>query len=374
MGAESHSIGPGSAECADRPHCAPQRLVLSPGEFLAAVVVACTALACCVAWSASRPAQRCENYRIPAGMADDYWLLSRLARADGRAIAVLGDSVMWGYYVPADRTLPAALGRHLAPARFVNISADGLHPAAMNGFVRCFGRGLAGRRVLVHMNPLWMSSPRHDLSSRELPPVNHPRLLPQFIGAPAGYRQGVAHRLAVVVERAWPAALWSAHLRAAHFEGVDAPTWSLRHPYACPASAVMAGVADERWRTAKGDGRPSSARGAEFHAEWVGPGRSYQWRAFEEMLDALRGRSAGVFVLVGPLNEHMMEPANLAQYRQVLADIAARLQRGNVAHHVARALPPQQYADVSHPLAEGYDVLAGELAGNEMFRRFAFGE
>jgi len=356
----------------DRPP-QPFTLVLPPRQWLAVAVLAAAVLAGVRQWMGQRLRPSDGDYRLPARMSEDYWFVSRLPDVDASAVLLLGDSVMWGHYVPADRTLTALLNRRMAPARFINMSVNGLHPAAMRGLVRHYGQRLARRSIVLHMNPLWLSSPRHDLSSDLPVPVNHPRLLPQFAGAPACCRDNLTTRLAIVVERTLPTALWAGHLRAAYFDGMDIPAWSIEHPYACPAGRLVAAGGADDWRSAAGDGRTWMQRAAEFRARWVRPDRSYQWSAFEQTLDMLRRRGCRVFVLVGPLNEHMMSEDDARGCRAMVKDISSRLARDGVAHIVLPLLASEQYADASHPLAAGYDVLAAHLAGDEAFCAFVRG-
>jgi hypothetical protein len=75
-----------------------------------------------------------------------------------------------------------------------------------------------------------------------------------------------------------------------------------------------------------------------------------------------------VFVLVGPFNEHLLNPASLQRYREVQATIAAWLKAKQVPHALPPALPSAEYGDASHPLAGGYARLAGQLLETAGFR------
>ena len=53
------------------------------------------------------------------------------------------------------------------------------------------------------------------------------------------------------------------------------------------------------------------------------------------------------------------------------AQAQAWLREHGIPHYVPRALPSEVYADASHPLAEGYGMLAGKLLKNDAFILFA---
>jgi len=75
-----------------------------------------------------------------------------------------------------------------------------------------------------------------------------------------------------------------------------------------------------------------------------------------------------VFVLVGPFNEHMLTEESLENYLPVKETIAAWLKENQVPHLMPDALPSEQYADASHPLATGYEALARQLLEDPALR------
>ena len=109
---------------------------------------------------------------------------------------MLGDSVVWGYYVSADQTLSHYLSELSGGRRFANLGVDQVHPVAMAGLVEHYGRAMAGKRVLLHYNPLWMSSDERDLeTAKEV--GNHSRLIPQFFPGIPSYHEPLEGRLGV---------------------------------------------------------------------------------------------------------------------------------------------------------------------------------
>ena len=77
-----------------------------------------------------------------------------------------------------------------------------------------------------------------------------------------------------------------------------------------------------------------------------------------------------LLVVLGPFNEHMMAEENLPAYRQLRSGIAAWLSQHQIPHLVPEPLPSALYADASHPLTEGYQLLAQRLGSDAAFRKW----
>ncbi len=85
-------------------------------------------------------------------------------------------------------------------------------------------------------------------------------------------------------------------------------------------------------------------------------------------MELLRQRGNKVFVLVGPFNEHMLNDADAATYSKIKTQVAAWFQQNSVPYFVPDALPAAQYVDASHPIGEGYALLAKQLLGQPEFQ------
>jgi DNA-binding transcriptional regulator of glucitol operon len=94
---------------------------------------------------------------------------------------------------------------------------------------------------------------------------------------------------------------------------------------------------------------------------WIDLDTSLQWQAFRRTVETLQRRGNRVFVLVGPFNEHMLEPESLKRYQKIKSEIANWLEEANVTYYAPPALASELYGDASHPLAAGYDELARQL-------------
>jgi hypothetical protein len=97
---------------------------------------------------------------------------------------------------------------------------------------------------------------------------------------------------------------------------------------------------------------------------------SLQWRAFQRLLIRLRARGNDVLVVLGPFNEHLLAEDNRPAYRKLRDGIATWLQQNQVPAVVPEILPSGLYADASHPLTEGYELLAKRVYADERFRRW----
>lgn len=112
----------------------------------------------------------------------------------------------------------------------------------------------------------------------------------------------------------------------------------------------------------------TAARQGTTRFDWVPLESSLQWRAFQEVIDALRKRHNDVFVLFGPLNEHMIAEDNRLAFHSLRQGIMDWLKANQVSAIAPETLPSDLYADASHPLTEGYRQLAQELLKDDKFR------
>jgi hypothetical protein len=94
---------------------------------------------------------------------------------------------------------------------------------------------------------------------------------------------------------------------------------------------------------------------------WVELDASLQWRAFQRLVSVLEERGNRVFVLVGPLNEHMLTPDSRAAYQGTLHEVEAWLKDRKLPYYIPPVLPSELYGDLSHPLGQGYARLARDL-------------
>jgi hypothetical protein len=147
---------------------------------------------------------------------------------------------------------------------------------------------------------------------------------------------------------------------------MDLSSWSVEHPYTCPAKTVT-GQLPEPKETIEPVKPWNAGDETRYDFPWVGLETSLQWRFFRDSIEVLRERGNTVFVVVGPFNEHMMTEESLALYEQIKSGIEEWLRINNVPYYIPPTLPSEYYADASHPLGEGYKLMAEWIYGNKSF-------
>ena len=345
-------------------------LRLSGREWIVAAIV-CSAILFFghVLWGRLEKFAPGADYRLPYKLGNDYWLYGRYCRwsCSNYETLVVGDSVIWGHYVSGDNTLSHYLNQNAGKEHFANLGVDGFHPAALGGLLRYYGRDISGKNVVIQFNPLWMTSAKHDLQTEKEYHFNHPKLVPQFSPKIPCYKDSFSKRFSAAVERYVPLFGWSSHLRIVYFENIDLPNWTLEHPYENPLSVVSLELPVPNddlqehisW-TEKGIPKEDF--------QWVEPSQSLQWRFFRKTIELLRERNNAVFVVVGPFNEHMLKPDSYKIYQKMKIDIETWLRQNNFAYCIASVLPNELYRDASHPLGQGYAILAEQLFENRSFK------
>ena len=361
---------------------------LTLGQWAAVGVIVLLALALTPrTWKAIERFETGPDYRIPYALSQDYWLYERWLDRNPEAgkILVVGDSVVWGEYVRPEGTLPHFLNREAGQTnRFVNLGMNGLFPLALEGLETYYGRGLRHKRVLLHCNLLWLSSPKADLQAAKEEKINHARLIPQFAPRIPCYRADANERLAAVIERNLGLVSWVNHLQQAYFEsksilnwtlqddGADPPRYpnSYRNPLARIGFEVPVAPGDDPMRG------PSSSRhvpwfknsGGPSQFEWVGLETSLQWQAFKRLVGSLRDRGNEVFIILGPFNEHLVAEESRPAYRRLRDGAAAWFAENKLNYWAPDPLPRELYADASHPLTAGYEQLAKQAFAHAGFQ------
>jgi glycosyltransferase involved in cell wall biosynthesis len=113
---------------------------------------------------------------------------------------------------------------------------------------------------------------------------------------------------------------------------------------------------------------PNGSDPTEF--EWVTPEGSLQWGALRRVIALLRARGNEVLVVVGPFNEHLIAPQSRPGYQKLRSGIEGWLAQNRVPYIAAEVLPSALYADASHPLTDGYAMLAQRLCDAPAFQRW----
>ncbi|MHC4507586.1 MAG: hypothetical protein ACYTAO_01325 [Planctomycetota bacterium] len=310
------------------------------------------------------------DYRLPYRLSSDYGLYDRYCRraCPQYDTLIVGDSVVWGHYVSADNTLSHYLNQCAGQDRFANMGVDGTHPAALGGLLRYYGRDISGKNVILQLNPLWMSSEKHDLQTSKEFRFNHPKLVPQFVPNIPCYREKFSGRISIAVQRRASFFGWISHLKIAYFDNMDLPMWTMDHPYENPLRAVAAGLPTPGDDTIEKHGSWKEQGMGQQDFQWVELETSLQWKLFRRAIELLKERENTVFVLVGPFNEHMFTEQSHTAYQKMKEKIETWLRRHEIPYCMPEALPSELYHDASHPSAQGYAMLAKQLFADESFR------
>jgi len=389
MGTESPTSEPAAAPEAVTPFSSNEVRLDARQWLIALAVVTLVMWLTPALWERIERLHTGPDYRIPYSLSKDYWLYARQLRqvCDPNRVIVLGDSVIWGEYVLPDGTLSHFLNREAGePNRFINAGVNGLFPLALEGLIEHYGRSLRHQRAILHCNVLWMTSPKTDLSVDEEESFNHSRLVPQFSPRIPCYKADVNERLSALLEQRLGFVLWVSHLQNAYFGQKGILNWTMesdnsspprcpnlwRNPLAQIKLTVPSGARDDVKRGPRSPRhKPWSKDGeGKTRFEWVAPGSSLQWSAFQRLVGILRERGNDVMIIIGPFNEHLMAKETRPAYRKLRDEIAAWLSRNQIPHLAPELLPSALYADASHPLTEGYELLAKNIYGDESFQKW----
>ena len=344
------------------------------GWGIAALLIAATLMLVPRLWQAIEPLEIGSDHRVPYRLGNDYWNYERTCRevAAGKGTLLIGDSVLWGHYVDCAGTLSHFLNEQAGDDLCDNLGIDGIHPVALVGLIEHYGSAIRNKRVILNCNPLWISSPRHDLSGNRETQFNHPALVPQFRPWISCYKASISARLGTVASRRLRFLGWANHLRIAYFAGDNLASWTIDHPSQNPFDEITLRLpSPDEPPSPRPDARPWSEKGIRrITPKWVDLEDSLQWKFFRRTVQLLKRRGNQVFVLIGPLNEHMLTESGLAEYQVRKRQIAAWHAAQAVPHFAPPALPSNAYADFSHPTATGYAQLAEQLLYLETFRSF----
>lgn len=329
------------------------------------------------------------DYRIPYSLSKDYWLYQRRLEQlnDPSKVLVLGDSVVWGEYVRPDGTLSHFLSAYPGQqGNFINCGVNGLFPLAMEGLIQHYAQSIHNRKVIVHCNLLWMSSPKADLSTDHEERFNHSRLVPQFFPKIPCYRADANERLSVWIEWHSGFSSWVGHLQNAYYGQKSIPAWTLEDDGGDPPHYINAQKAPWSPITMQvppepshdPDRGPDSPRhrpwtdtgGEPTRFDWVPLDHSLQWKAFQRVVKLLRERNNDLLVIIGPFNEHMIAPEQRPTYTAMRDQAAAWLQQNRIPCVKPSPLPTNRYADASHPLTDGYELLAKQIWNDPTFLRW----
>ena len=123
------------------------------------------------------------------------------------------------------------------PDRFINCAMNGLFPLALEGLIEHYARSLHHRKIILHSNVLWMSSPKADLSDAKRTGLQSLAPGATIPASDLPLRADASERLSAVVERNVAFSAWVGHLQNAYFEQQSIPAWTLEEAGGDPLPA-----------------------------------------------------------------------------------------------------------------------------------------
>jgi lysophospholipase L1-like esterase len=321
------------------------------------------------AWRSLEKFDTPTDFRLAYDYRDDYWLFAGWAKTAKERCPVLflGDSVIWGMYVGNDKTLPARLNGRLEKETVANLAIDGLHSVAMYGLIKHHGSAITNSKVILHLNPLWLSSKRQDLTGDKEFGIHHPRLLPQWFPRIRAYRQTLRAKVPIVGEKYLPQVSLINHLRLNNFDNKNFGQWVVDNPHKDPFSQLSLRI-DAASNKNVGDAKDRPQPNLSVKDwPWVALTESLQWKYFVKTVKLLTRRSNKVFVMVGPISPHVLTPESLRRYRTLQSDVAAWLDQHKIDYFAVPDMSSDFYTDASHPTGAGYDVIAKQMLDDDKF-------
>ena len=303
-----------------------------------------------------------EDFRLPYINRDNYYLYSRCAEQAAAAsdYLLIGDSAIWGMYASNTETLSAQLNRMQKKVRFSNLAIDGLHPVAMKTLMENFGSSIRDRKVLIYFNPLWVNSAKYDLSSSEKFTVNHPELLPQF-GKIESYEAALDKKIKILLDRELLFFSQLRHIRNYFYNNSDFKSHLAKTGGINPFSVVRREISPEEKDHHGSKENYLTRRIPVQHWEWVQLTGSRQWCALTDTAKLLKSRGNDVTIMIGGINPGLLDEQTLSGLRKLRTEAAKLLSQENIHSITLPELDAALYADASHPLGDGYALLASDL-------------
>ena len=304
------------------------------------------------------------DYRIPFALSTRYELYRRyttLAAAQFPTLLV-GDSVVWGQCARKNDSLSHHLNELVKQPRFANAGLDGMHPVALAELIEFHAPGIVNSRVILQFDPLWLMLEGPSSTHTRAILYNRPNLIPRLAAHVTGpFRESAS--------LSWSHLMRNTSLKELGERFSDARldflAWSLDHPYESPLKAISAALPpsedSQRQKLTPWGGQPA----ARIQTRWGELALDDQWQAFLHIIALLQARGNDVLVVLGPLNEHMLDPDSLEPYLKIKSQMVDTLQSRNVRCFVPSVLPSNHYADICHPLGAGYAELAREMLQKE---------
>jgi hypothetical protein len=231
-----------------------------------------------------------------------------------------------------------------------------------------------------------MTNPKSDMSSTKESKFNHVRLVPQFSPKIPCYRASFNDRASIVITRQSRFFSWVGHIQDAYFEQNNLYAWTLADDGSYPPSYPNASknpLGQIRFKvpaepcidSERGPGSPrhkpwSTTGIGTQNFDWVPLGKSLQWAAFQRIANKLKKNGNDVLIIIGPFNKHVMTAENCKTFNRQIKGISAWLSRNQFTFITPATLESSLYGDSSHPLTQGYSILAAKISKDPVFKKW----
>ena len=215
-----------------------------------------------------------------------------------------------------------------------------------------------------------MNSKKYDLSADEEMEVHHPRLVAQFSPALKCYQEPLATRMGVLLERNLPFYSLLNHIRLSFFDNDSFAQWVLDNPYKNPASQLSFSVdpIEKEHRNSTEDWSDKGITKQDW--DWVTLDKSKQWAAFNGLVALLKSRNNKVCVMIGSINPYILTDKSLKQYDIRKKAMTKWFSDNKIDHITMPELPSSYYADASHPLDKGYEIMADVILKTPLMKEY----
>lgn len=292
--------------------------------------------------------------RLPETFSPAY--LQRYAdslRSDRNLVVVLGDSVLWGYKIPQQDSLPALLARQLPHDRIVNLSYEGGSTTNSEMVLRyLLSCGVRPRLVIFNVNSKEMNpgdsayrrlQPALELASHSiLEPVDRAdlTLLPP---------KQINDRIGDFVERWWRLYRYRVDIRAHIFGTDDMAT------YLTALANRVTGYTARR----EAEHRPTADRFFATYDMTPLDDSNVAFRRMKRMAKELHDNRIASLAFLSPTNHPLLhEYIDVPEYQDNLRTVSRTLLAGGVpVVNLDRAIPGSEFIDNDHMTPEGNRLL-----------------
>ena len=301
----------------------------------------------------------------------DYWAFTRWSgyARELYDIFLIGDSVIWGQETRLNETISHYLNESLGDDIVGNIGIDGLHMAGINGMVKYYGKYLDNKNIILHFNPLWMSTEERDLRGEGRISYHHPRLIPQ-LSFRINYNQPLDVRVGYLFDHYLRLPILVRHLMVNYFNNKSITNWMMDNPYRSPFSALTF-TATPVMAEKQGRGIDWKAKNMKVSdSQFVSVDESMQWQCYFNALESLKKQNASVFVLLGPCNTYALTPDSRKRLKTMIEDVKKSLDDSGIPYFdsMENNLPSETFGDTCHLLREGHLMLVQNLMNDTRFR------